>query len=540
MCPSAGLQPFFYHLVTDTVNNANPDANAGPSTTEEASISGAAPAGSSPLDRRDFLRVASIGTSAILAASCASTPAFTPVAGMSSRAKPRGGDVGHVVVVGAGAWGSWTAYHLRERGVRVTLIDQYGVANSRATSGDESRGVRSSYGDRATVALWSKWARASIKRWEEFDREWAPVFKTRFYYTTGDVIMRAADEPFLKLTREQWAKDGVKHEVITGDEVRKRWPAINADDTTIAIVEPDAGVVRARASTQAIGGIGRDRGVDFKVSRVRPGPIVNGKMDGVILEDGSTVRGDEYVFCCGPWLKKMFKYMDTRVSIPMGYVMYYGTPPGDNRFQFPNLPSFNFPGVTGWAVLPHDSRGFRVRGAIGAPPPGATPGVTAPVAGGGGGGGGAAAGAGGAAAAASAGAGGAGGTRPQQAPTDPAQNDPDTSNRWASQDRLDGTRRFVQRRFPLLANAPLLETRSCHYESSVNRDFIIDRLPECANAWIAGLGQSEGFKFSPVVGEYIAQRVMGIDGDPAYAKAFAMPTAEYAPAAGRPGEEEEL
>ena len=84
--------------------------------------------------------------------------------------------MGHVVVIGAGAWGSWTAYHLRERGVRVTHIDQYGAGNSRATSGDESRGVRSSYGDRATVALWSQWARASIKRWEEFDREWAPVF----------------------------------------------------------------------------------------------------------------------------------------------------------------------------------------------------------------------------------------------------------------------------------------------------------------------------------------------------------------------------
>ncbi|MEO7997421.1 MAG: FAD-dependent oxidoreductase, partial [Gemmatimonadaceae bacterium] len=344
------------------MNNANPDASAAKPTSDEATTSG--------LDRRDFLKVASLGTGALLAAGCASAPAFTPVAGMTSRAKPRGGDVGHVVVVGAGTWGSWTAYHLRMRGVRVTHIDQYGAGNSRATSGDESRGVRSSYGDRATVALWSKWARASIKRWEEFDKEWAPVFRTKFYYTTGDVIMRATDEPFLKLTREQWVKDGVKHEVIDGDEVRKRWPMINADDTTIAIVEPDAGVVRARATTQAIAAIGQKYGVDFKVSRVKPGPTVNGKMDGVILEDGTVVRGDQYVFCCGPWLRKMFPaLMETRMSVPLGYVMYYGTPPGDYRFSWPNLPSFNFPGVTGWGVLPHDSRGFRVRGSIGAPPP---------------------------------------------------------------------------------------------------------------------------------------------------------------------------
>lgn len=478
-----------------------PDTNAGTPTSGETTTSG--------LDRRDFLKLAGVGTSALLVGGCASSPShsFTPVAGMTNRSKPRGGDVGHVIVVGAGAWGSWTAYHLRDRGVRVTHIDQYGVANSRATSGDESRGVRSSYGDRSTVQVWTKWARAAIKRWEEFDAEYAPRFGTKLYYTTGDVIMRAADEPFLKLTREQWTKDGVKHEVITGDEVRKRWPVINADDTTIAIVEPDAGVVRARASTQVVAALGRDKGVDFKVSRVKPGPIVGGKMDGVVLEDGTVLRADQYVFCCGPWLKKMFPYMENRTSIPMGNVMYYGVPAGDSRFTFPNLPSFNFPGVTGWAALPHDSRGFRVRGGIGAPPP--APGTPAPQ-----------------------------GPPPAQAAPDPAQNDPDTSTRWFPADRLESTRRFVQRRFPLLANAPLLETRSCHYESSVNRDFIIDHLPETTNVWIAGLGQAEGFKFAPIVGEYVAQRVMGIDGDPALIKAFAMPTAEN-PAQRQREEEEE-
>src|SRR5690242_10356898 len=54
---------------------------------------------------------------------------------------------------------------------------------------------------------------------------------------------------------------------------------------------------------------------------------------------------------------------------PLGYVCYYGTPPGDERFTYPNLPSYNFPGVTGWAALPVDSRGFRVRGGERAPTP---------------------------------------------------------------------------------------------------------------------------------------------------------------------------
>jgi glycine/D-amino acid oxidase-like deaminating enzyme len=96
-----------------------------------------------------------------------------------------------------------------------------------------------------------------------------------------------------------------------------------------------------------------------------------------------------------------------------------------------------------------------------------------------------------------------------------------------TQPRLDSSRRFVARRFPALANAPLLETRACHYESSVNSNFIIDHLPGTDNAWIAGVGQAEGFKFSPVAGEYVAMRVLGHDGDPVLVKGFAMPTDEY-------------
>jgi len=185
------------------------------------------------------------------------------------RPKPRAGSPAHVVVIGAGAWGGWTAFNLRKAGVKVTLVDQYGPANSRATSADETRGIRSSYGDRtdAIAPLWTKWARTSIARWHEFDAEWGPVFRTRFFVETGDVICRSADEPFIKKTRDLWIAQGVKHEVLTGDEVRKRWPQMNNDDTTIAIYEPDAGVARARASTLAVAAIAETMGVTTRRRR---------------------------------------------------------------------------------------------------------------------------------------------------------------------------------------------------------------------------------------------------------------------------------
>src|SRR5690606_15141683 len=111
----------------------------------------------------------------------------------------------HVVVIGAGVWGSSTAVELCKRGATVTLVDAYGPANSRSTSGDETRGIRSSYGDRGSSGeLWTTWARRAIAHWREFDEEHAKEFGTRFYFTTGDIIMRPRDEPFLSNTREHW------------------------------------------------------------------------------------------------------------------------------------------------------------------------------------------------------------------------------------------------------------------------------------------------------------------------------------------------
>jgi glycine/D-amino acid oxidase-like deaminating enzyme len=88
-----------------------------------------------------------------------------------------------------------------------------------------------------------------------------------------------------------------------------------------------------------------------------------------------------------------------------------------------------------------------------------------------------------------------------------------------------------------MAEAPLLETRSCHYESSTNRNFIVDKLPGASNAWVMGAGQAEGFKFAPLLGEYGAKRVLGEATDAALDAAFAFPTTSYEPA--RSGEDDE-
>ena len=280
----------------------------------------------SELDRRDFLRIAGVGAGALLTG-CATAPGFLRSGRSSS----------NVVVIGAGAFGGWTALNLRRMGARVTLVDMLGPGNSRSTSGDETRGVRSSYGDRPHGELWMQWARLAMTRWRQWDAEYAKPLKMQVFFQTGDVILRSDWEPFLTQTKAWWEKNKIPFEVLPVDEVGKRWPQFSLKDVNVALYEPDAGVVRARRATESVAEVVRYEGGRVIIGRVIPPEP--GRFDGHTLKftNGDSVSGDAFVFAVGPWLGKTFALMQNRMRTPLGSVFYYGTPFGDQRFTFPNL-----------------------------------------------------------------------------------------------------------------------------------------------------------------------------------------------------------
>src|SRR6187401_1268959 len=83
-----------------------------------------------------------------------------------------------VVVVGAGAFGGWTALELRRRGARVTLLDAWGPGNARASSGGETRVIRATYGART---VYTKMAMRAMALWRAHDAR----YQRGFYRKTG-------------------------------------------------------------------------------------------------------------------------------------------------------------------------------------------------------------------------------------------------------------------------------------------------------------------------------------------------------------------
>src|SRR5918996_6499537 len=76
-----------------------------------------------------------------------------------------------IAVVGAGVFGSWTAYTLHLQGASVVLIDAYGPGNSRASSGGESRVIRLGYGP---DEIYSRSAQRSLRLWQQLFAEIGP------------------------------------------------------------------------------------------------------------------------------------------------------------------------------------------------------------------------------------------------------------------------------------------------------------------------------------------------------------------------------
>lgn len=397
------------------------------------------------MHRRTFLHAASapIGLAALDRVNLLRAPAPS-VQGAAIHTASRSS----VVVIGAGAFGGWTALHLREMGHDVTLVDAYGPGNSRATSGDETRQIRCGYGDRL---LYARSALRAMTAWREREQQ----FGVALLNPTGRLQLAPAWTPSLKATQATLSTLGVPFETMTDGDLRKRYPQMNPDGMGVGLLEPGAMVIRAKQAMLAVSQAFVRAGGTLRVARVQPGTVEGGRMVDLRVDDGSRLAADAFVFACGPWLPKLFPgLLGSRIQVPGRDVLYFGLPAGDLRLAFPNFPNYSEERYYGFASI--DGRGFKV-----CPTSGTT------------------------------------------------SFDPDVDERIISATEVRRARAYLAQRFPSLANQPITESRVCQLENTTDEHFIIDRHPEMGNVLLAGGGSGHGFKHGPVIGQYIAKRALG-------------------------------
>jgi glycine/D-amino acid oxidase-like deaminating enzyme len=387
------------------------------------------------VDRR---RLVAGGLAAVAAPALAQVPAL-PGAPAISRNLP------DVVVVGAGAFGGWTALTLRERGAKVTLVDTYGPGNPRASSGGESRNLRSSYGEQE---IYTRWAERAWTLWQNRQAE----FGRRLVFPNGAFsFMRP--EPLAK-QRAMFERMGLPYEVLTAAEARKRWPQVSFSDAEILFFEPRAGVVKARESMIAVSEAFMHRGGEMRIGKAVPGELSRGRLQNLQV-NGEPLAAGQFLFACGPWLPRLMPtLLGDKIVTPRVELFFVGSGPGDLRYRWEQLPNVTEGG--GNYTSSDIGSGLKVR------------------------------------------------------LTQAARiQDPDSGDRFPTHSMESDAYAYARRRFPGLAGQPVTATFVCQVEHTDNHNFLIDRHPDMANVIIAGGGSGHAFKMGPVLGETIADRLLG-------------------------------
>lgn len=404
------------------------------------------------MKRRKFIQLSGVGL------------VGTPMANSSAKWRKSFTLSPDVIVIGAGTFGVWTAYHLNHMGAKVTLLDAYGPGNSRASSGGETRLIQTDNDNRVYVQS----AVRSFHWWKEIEE----VSGEKLVLSTGRLAMSQQEtyRHHALNRKQQLESQGVRNtEVLNQDEIRYRWPQIYTDDIVTAMYNdggPSGSTLLARKGCQVVARRFEKNGGSLTIARAIP-IIHKGKVEGVNA-GGKSLKAQYYVFACGPWLPKIFPdLLLPKLKVQRRDVLFVGTPPGDDRFSYPKLPEWSVSGSGFYGFPSIEGRGLKV-----APYP------------------------------------------------DYNSFDPDTDERLINHYTVKRTHDFVKQRFPALKNQPITESRVCQITNSTDGNFIVDQLPSSDNTWIVGAGSGHGFKHGPAIGEYAARRIMGEQVDQEFDQLF--------------------
>ncbi len=355
-----------------------------------------------------------------------------------------------VVVVGAGVMGSWIALEARREGWRTTLIDAFGAGHARATSGDETRIIRASHSD---DPFYSRWSRLALPLWNAL----AESTGERLFVPSG-VLWLAREEGGWEASSETTLRAlGIPVERLTPAELTGRWPQLAGDDLAFAIFEPEAGFLMARRGVAAVARTFAAEGGRFELAWAEPGDTDGRRLLEVTTPGGIRHAAETFVFAAGPWLPRLFPdVLGGLIRVTKQDVVFIGPPAGDDRFSAKALPCWLDSEGAFYGVPAVDGRGMKVGPDRYGPP-----------------------------------------------------FDPTDGERIVDPESVRLTRTYLATRFPDLADAPVVETRVCQYETTPDSQFIIDRHPDFDNVWLVGGGSGHGFKHGPVIGRHVVGRIQG-------------------------------
>jgi glycine/D-amino acid oxidase-like deaminating enzyme len=239
--------------------------------------------------------------------------------------------------------------------------------------------------------------------------------------------------------------EGVAAERLTPEAAEELFPSLHTGDLSFVLHEPRAGVLRAAAATRALARRAARRGARLERGDARP--------DGqAVLIDGRRLEADLVVWACGAWLASLLPGL-VELAVTRQDLLFFEAP---DRWRTPPLPAYvDYDGAAyGLGLL--DGHGMKVALDVDGPPV-----------------------------------------------------DPDRRPVKAAPESQRAAADYLALRFPALAGAAVERSKVCHYSTTADLGFILDRHPEHERVWIAGGGSGHGFKHGPAFAERAVAAMAG-------------------------------
>lgn len=354
-----------------------------------------------------------------------------------------------IAVIGLGATGSAALCHLARRGVRAMGIERFQLGHPYGSSHGTTRIIRLAHFENAA---YGPLMRRAYRLWRELEM----MADVRLISTTGIAEIGPADGPLIRGTIAGASRYGLPHEVMDAQSLQRIYPGFRLPETYVAVLQPDGGYIAAEAALRANIRIAVAAGAvvrtDETVLAVEP------LADGVrIRTNRADIECDGVILAAGPWMQSLLPELPLALRVTRQAVAWF-EPDDAARFSADRFPVFILETEHGHHY------GFPVDQRMGS------------------------------------------GIKIAKHHHRQQVVDPDACDRAVSPDDEAAIRTPLSAYLPG-ANGRLLCAQTCLYTMTPDETFIIDRVPGFPQIVIASPCCGHGFKFSPVIGEILADLV---------------------------------
>jgi sarcosine oxidase len=355
-----------------------------------------------------------------------------------------------VIVIGAGGMGSAATYHLARGGKRVLALERFDIPHTMGSSHGVNRIIRKAYFEDASyVPLLLR----SYELWSELET----IAGEEILVITGSVDAAHPDDKTFTRSLESCLIHGLEHEVLSGDEVNRRYPGYRLPESHMAVYQPDGGYVMSERAIVAHidGAIAAGAAVRAREAVTGWEPIGDGVR---VATERDTYTADRLVITAGAWSMGLLDRFDG-LAVPERQVLAWFLPTRRDLFQRDAFPVFNIEVDEGHLYgFPEETiPGFKI---------GIYHHLFEDV-------------------------------------------DPDLMDREPTIADEQALRAVTERYFPEAAGA-VMSLKSCLFTNSPDEHFIVDTLPDSPQVAVAAGFSGHGYKFASVIGEILAD--LAIDG----------------------------